>query len=157
MERHQALRRDTPKARAWRSKRSKLAPVGKGGKRRHNELEAVIDGYFERFWSTAKDATRTAPCQVCSERMPRKGANGHHKHLRSKGGREGAENIVVCHKTCHLDFVHGGEMGMGYTPDGRARVERVQDSPANALNGLIVEFSPQQAFDLERMRSHCTN
>jgi hypothetical protein len=133
-------------------KRTRLAPIGKRGKRRQIAGKAALSEYVERFGFDDADGTRMAPCQVCGDPAVAAWLHPHHKKLRSQGGTEDHANLVAAHATCHLIFLHDGSMGLPATPWGRSRIDTCAADPASLANGSPINWSPQQLHDLRAIK-----
>jgi hypothetical protein len=101
-------------------------------------------------------------------------AIAHHKTPRSELRKAGVKDLdaphrlIICDKRVHVAWVHDMQMGrpkvtvhmMTECPDGKEyalvdddanrRFAIIEASPANASNGLAVEFSEQDRHDLDR-------
>lgn len=45
-------------------------------------------------------------CDLCGQRLGRKGWAAHHRQLRSQGGPDTAENLIAVHHFCHTERIH---------------------------------------------------
>lgn len=121
-----------------------IAKIGKRGALKIAWKRKALDNYFESFgWQTLSgtenDGEMQAACQLCSFNLLRSQADFAHKKRASQGGRETLENGVAAHRLCH-----------SYSHTRRDLEDLVTDSPANLINGQIIQIPEQLRLDLLR-------
>ncbi len=150
------IQRRKPLARGKPLRRStKPIPRGKAPRKRSAKMKlrqkawrSWVEDYFRRFGNELG-----APCQSCGRRMLlSEGPHPHHKLRRGAGGKDEPENLVVLCATCHLVFIHDGQIGAA-TAEARKRQAVVMISPANVLTGRYITWPPDMADDLRRILS----
>ena len=97
-------------------KRSKLRRQGARGRARQKAWQEVKAQYLATW----------EHCQLCGLEFG-DDAIPHHKIKRSLGGKDHGANLVIIHSYCHTQ-IHLDKL----------LYERVRDSEANALNGLLI-------------------
>lgn len=121
---------------------------GKVGKRKHKKCEAAKDFYFQNYgWTNlGEPGKNTARCQLCETPMRREDCDAHHKKRRGEGGSDALTNFVILHRTCHINLVHGGQMGRPQTPEAARMFAIVENSWGNAWNGMMINAPKPTEF-----------
>lgn len=104
-------------------------------------MALALKEHFKKYgWEYFGDETgRKALCQLCNFDLDLHGADFHHKRRASQGGSNGPENGLVLHRLCH-SWLHAN----------RDVEDAARNSPADLQNGLSVQLTDQQRFDLSR-------
>ena len=135
---------------------TRMKKLGKLGRAKQEAMHGALDAFFERYGWEGQDGRRQAFCQVSGRFMYKDHAHAHHKTPRSELRKLGVKDLdaphrlVICHYETHLWFIHAGQMGRPKEGDPRRRFGVVEESAANAENGLSVEWSGQDRLDLDR-------
>jgi hypothetical protein len=154
-------------------KRGKGLGPGKKKLAKDAATQAAILSYFHRFGWEEEPGTHKAPCQAGSgvitlvKIFDEHGnlkrfitdANAHHKTPRSELRKAGVKDLdaphrlLICHYAKHLRFIHQkGQSGRPKDPELARRFRVAETDPANAENGLLIAWGPQDALDLARMK-----
>lgn len=149
-----------PMARGTRPmKRGKALGPGKKTLAKKAAMQGAILSYFDRFGWLNDEGQRMAPCQVTGDAMHLEHANAHHKRPRSELRKakvpdlDAPHRLLICHYAKHLRFIHQkGQSGRPKDPELARRFQVAETDPANAENGLLIAWGPQDTLDLERMK-----
>ena len=122
---------------------TRIKPQSKKMVKRRAGWEKEVDRYFGK--------KKVAPCQSCGEDLHRLFAKAHHKQLRSQGGGDEPENLVILCPICHIQFIHDGLMS-AQTQSAQTRCKIVFESTANATNRKKIQWPPVSLQALQALK-----